>query len=206
MLIFPSLLGGKDWSSELTDWRSLYDGLLHAYYSRLDGRLPTKSQCWSNESCHRISYDDLSRSQYVFLTQSLMFWRKCRILTFVSYSDVQYFLGPSTLGKHSPTRVQISIEPLLTSLENVAIHERNLPDSFTWRWHCHRYCDTVALQLCLFSDHPPCGEQPRLEDILDVLHIQLVSGGLLLAFYQRGENYLQTPAENISLTCRGNNC
>jgi hypothetical protein len=73
MLIFPSLLGGKDWSSELNDWRSLYDGLLHAYHSRLDGRLPTKSQCWSNESCHRISYDDLSRSQYVSLTQSLMF-------------------------------------------------------------------------------------------------------------------------------------
>lgn len=71
LLLFPSFLGGKNWPSKLIDWRSLYDGMLHAYYSGIDGCLPTKSQCWSNESCHRISYDDLSGSKYVSLTQIL---------------------------------------------------------------------------------------------------------------------------------------
>jgi hypothetical protein len=47
----------------------------------------------------------------------------------------------------------------------------------------------MAFNFAFFADHPSCGKKPGLEDILDVWHIQLDSGGLLLAFYQEGENY-----------------
>lgn len=81
-----------------------------------------------------------------------------------------------------PCKCHVSFSESLPIITR-AVYERDLPNTYPRGSDCHRYCHTMAIQLCIQPDHSTCNQESRVENIPNVCNFQLLAFGLHLVLH-----------------------